>query len=92
MQENLFLNECCGWDGKNTLYIPKPKFGRTVGFGESYLELQFWHFEVFRLHAIVQDAAEAVQLHSGKGPASVTCLGEDQNHVCLVTCLGYSFA
>ena len=39
-----------------------------MGTGNSYLELLFRHFKVFRLHAILCDAAGAVRAHSGKGP------------------------
>ena len=31
-------------------------------------EFLFRHFELFRLHAILHDAAGAVRAHSGKGP------------------------
>ena len=45
----------------------KFKFGGTIGYGDSYLEFFFRHFRVFRLHAILYDAAGAVRAHSGKG-------------------------
>ena len=46
----------------------KFEFGGTIGYGDSYLEFLFRHFKVFRLHALLHDAAGAVRAHSGKGP------------------------
>ena len=37
-----------------------------MGYGNRYLELLFRHFKIFRLHAILHDAAGAVRAHSGK--------------------------
>ena len=45
----------------------KLKFGGTIGYGDSYLEFLFRQFKVFRLRAIMHDAAGAVRAHSGKG-------------------------
>ena len=41
-------------------------YGGTIGCGDSYLEFLFRHFKVFRLHAILHDAAGTVRAHSGK--------------------------
>ena len=38
----------------------------TIGYGDSHLEFLFRLFKVFRLHAILHDAAGAVRAHSGK--------------------------
>ena len=46
----------------------KFEFGGTIGYGDSYLEFLFRLFEVFRLHAILHDAAGAVRAHSDKRP------------------------
>ena len=43
-------------------------FSGDIGNGDPYLEIIFRHFEVFRLHAILHDAAGAVRATSGKGP------------------------
>ena len=43
-------------------------YGGTIGYGDSYLEFLFRPFKVFRLHAILHDAAGAVRAHSGRGP------------------------
>ena len=60
----------------------KFKFGGTIGYGDSYLEFSFRHFKVFRLQAILHDAAGTVRAHSGKEPVycyrigrgSISCL------------------
>ena len=46
----------------------KFKFGGTIGYGDPYLQFLFRHFNVIRLHAILNYAAGAVEAHSGKGP------------------------
>ena len=68
--KNLFLSACICWDSSFCLreIDQKVKFGGTIGYGNSYLEFLIRHFKVFRLHAILQDAAGAVRAHSGKGP------------------------
>ena len=53
----------------------KSKFGGTIGYGNSYLELLFRQFKIFRLHAILHDAAGAVRAHSGKGPGYCYMIG-----------------
>ena len=52
------------------------KFGGTIGYGELYLEFLFRNFKVFRLPAILHDAAGALRAHSGKGP--VHCYMSDR--------------
>ena len=42
----------------------------NIGYGNSYLEFLLRHFKVFRLHAILHDAAGAVWAHSGKRPGN----------------------
>ena len=51
--KNLFLSACFYWDSKHSLRQTnqKFKFGGTIGYGDSYFELLFGHFKVFRLHA-----------------------------------------
>ena len=70
------------------------KFGGPIGYGNSYLDTVFRYFKVFRLHAILDDAAGAVRLETGKGLLLATAiwLGEDQIQVCSVTWLDYTFA
>ena len=43
------------------------KFSGTIGYGDSYLDSVFRYSKVFRLYAILHDAAAAVGLQTGKG-------------------------
>ena len=69
VRKKLFLSTCFCSDSRLSLseMDQKFEFGGTLGYGISYLEFLFRHFKVFRLHAILHDAAGAVQAHSGKG-------------------------
>ena len=42
------------------------EFAGTIGYGNSYLEFLFRHFNVFRPHTLLHDAAGALRVHSGK--------------------------
>ena len=57
----------------------KFEFGGTIGYGDSYLEFLFRHFKVFRIRAILHDAAGAVRAHSGKGPGYCYMIGRGPN-------------
>ena len=72
----------------------KFKFDGTIGYGDSYLEFVFRHFKVFRLHAILNDAAGAVLARSGKGPSDCYMIGRGPNSRLLgqVTGLLFCFA
>ena len=81
VRNNLFLSACFCWESRLSLreMDQKFKFGGTLGYGGSYLEFSFRHFKVFRLHAILHDAAEAVRAHSGKGPGYCYMIGRGLN-------------
>ena len=49
--------------------------GGKIGYGDSYLDSVFSYSKVFRLHAILQDAAGAVGLQAGKGPGYCCTIG-----------------
>ena len=68
--KNLFLGACSCWDSRNSLreLDQKFKFGGNNGCVNSYVEFLIRHFEVFRLYAILYDAAGAVGANSGKSP------------------------
>ena len=70
VRKSLFLSACFCWDSRFSLreMDPKFKFGGLIGYGSSYLDSVFRYSKVFRLHAILHDAAGAVRSHSGKGP------------------------
>ena len=57
----------------------KIKFGGTIGYGDSYSEFLLRHFKVFRLHAILHDAAGAVRAHSGKSAGYCYMIGRGPN-------------
>ena len=67
VRKNLFLSACFCWDSRLSLreMDQKIKFGGTIGYGDSYLDSVFRYSKVFRLHAILHDAAGAVRVHSG---------------------------
>ena len=69
--KNLFLSACFCWDSGLSLreMDQRFKFGGLIGYGNSCLDSVFRYSKVFRLHAILHDAAGAVRSHSGKGPA-----------------------
>ena len=70
VRKNLFPSACFCWKSRLSLreMDQKSKFGGTIGYEDSYLQFLFRHFKVFRVHAILHDAAGAVRAHSGKGP------------------------
>ena len=70
----------------------KFKFGRSIGYGDSYSEFLFRHFKVFRLHAILFDAARAVRAHSGKGPSYCYMIGRGPNSCFLNHVTGLLFS
>ena len=72
--KNLLLSACFCWDSTLSLRQMDQnfKFGGTIGYGDSYLEFFFRHFNVFRLHTLLDDAAGAVRTHSAKFQPTVT--------------------
>ena len=81
VRKNLFLSACFCWGSRFSLreLDQKCKFGGTIGYGNSYLEILFRHFKKFRLHAILHDAAGAVRVLSGKGPGYCYMIGRGRN-------------
>ena len=70
VRKSLFLSACFSWDSRLSLREMDQKFkvGGTIGYGDSYLDSVFRYSKVFRLHAISHISAEAMRVHSGKGP------------------------
>ena len=70
VRKNLFLNACFNWNSVifSLEMDQKFKFGGLIRYGNSYLNSVFRHSKVFRLHAILHDAAGAVRSHTGKDP------------------------
>ena len=81
VRKNLFLSACFCWDSGLSLreMDQKYKFGGLIGYGNSCLDSVFHYSKVIRLHAILHDAAGAVQAHSGKGPGYCYMIGRGPN-------------
>ena len=79
--KKLFLSACFSCDSRLSLCEMDQNFifGGTIGCGDSYLEFLFNHFKVFRPHAILHDAAGAVQAYSGKCPGYYYTMGRVAN-------------
>ena len=77
VRKNLFLGSCFCWDSGISLreMDQKFKFGGLIGYGNSCLDSVFRSCKVFRLHAILHDAAGAVRSHSGKRPSYCYMIG-----------------
>ena len=60
--KNLFLRACFSWDSRFSLREMDQKFifGGLIGYGNSCSDSVFLYSKVFRLHAILHDAAGAV--------------------------------
>ena len=93
VRKNLFLSACFCWDSALSLreMDQKFKFGRLIGYGYYYLDSVFRYSKVFRLHAILQDAAGAVRSHSGKGPGYCYMIGRGPNSCLLGHVTGILF-
>ena len=68
VRKNLFLKACFCWDSRLSLHEmdQKFKFGGLIGYGNYYLDSVFRYSKVFRVHAILHDAAGTVRSHGGK--------------------------
>ena len=77
VRKNLFLSACFCWDSGLSLreMDQKFKFGGLIGYGNSCLDSVFRYSKVFRLHAILRDAAGAVRAYSGKRPGYCYMIG-----------------
>ena len=80
-RKNLFLSACYYWYWTISLREVDQKFlhGGKIGNGDSYLNSVFPYSKVFRLHAILHDAAGAVRLQTRKGPGYCYMIGRDPN-------------
>ena len=77
VRKNRFLSACFCRD--SALFLrevdQKFKFGGLIAHGNSCLDSVFRYSKVFRLHAILHDAAVAVRSYSGKGPGYCYIIG-----------------
>ena len=76
-RKNNFLIACFSWDsGISSRELDRKfNFGGLIGYGNSCLDSVFRYSKVFRLHAILHDAAGAVRPYSGKGPGYCYMIG-----------------
>ena len=93
VRKNLFLSARFCWDSRlsSCEMDQKFKFGRTIGYGDLYLEFLFCHFKVIRLHVKLADAAGAMRAHSGKGPGYCNLIGRGRNSCLLGHVTGLLF-
>ena len=79
--KNLFLSACFSCDSRLSLHEMDQKnfFGGLIGYGNPYSVSVFRYSKVFRLHAILHDAAGVVRSHSGKGPGYCYMIGRGPN-------------
>ena len=77
VRKNPFLIASFFWDCKHSLLEMDVnfKFGRSIGYGDSYLKFLFCHFQELILHAIVHDAIAAVRAECDKGPGYCYMVG-----------------
>ena len=80
-RKNLFLSACYYCDGTISLPEVHLKFldGGKIGYGDSILDSVFCYLNVFKLHAILLDAAGAVRLQTGKGSGYCYMIGRGPN-------------
>ena len=80
-RKNLFLSARFFWDSRLSLRDLDQKFpfGGFIGSGNSYLDSVFRYSKLFRLHAILHDAAGAVRSHTGEGPGYCYMIGPGPN-------------
>ena len=79
VRKNLLLSACFCWDSRISLRDMDQKFkvGGLIVDGNSFLDSVCCYSKVFRLHAILHDAAGAVRLHSGKDPSYCYMIGRE---------------
>ena len=92
VRENVFLSACFCWDFRNFLREMDQKLNlvEPLVMGPRTWSL-FRHFKVFRLNAILHDAAGAVRAHSGKGPGYCYMIGRGPNSCLLGHVTGLLF-
>ena len=84
--KNLFVRACFCWNSRlpSSEMHQKIEFGEVIGYGNSYLDSLLCYSKIFRLHALLHDAAGAVQAHSGKGPSNCYMIRRGPNS-CLLS-------
>ena len=93
VRKNLFLSSYFCWDSSLSLreMDQKFKFGGLIGYGNSCLDSVFRYSKVFRLHAILHDAAGSVRSQTVKGPGYCCMIGRGPNSCLLGHVTGLLF-
>ena len=93
VRKNFFLSACFCWDFRLSLreMNQKFKFGGLIGYGNSCLDSVFRYSKVFRLHAILRDAAGSVQSPTSKGCGYCYVIGRGPNSCLLAHVTGLLF-
>ena len=93
VRKNLFLSACFCWDSglSSREMDQKFRFCGLIGYENSCLDSVFRYSKVFRLHAILHDAARAVRSHSGKGLGYCYMIGRGRNSCLLGHVTGLIF-
>ena len=93
VRKTLFLSACFCWDSGFSLRETDQNviFGGLIGYGNSYLDSAFRYSKVFRLNAILHDAAGAVRSHSSRGPGYRYIIGRGPNSCLLGHATGLLF-
>ena len=93
-KKKTFLSACFCWDSGLSLreMDQKFEFGALIGYRNSCLDSVFRYSKVFRLLAILHDAAGAVRSHSGRGPGYCYMIGRGPNSCLLGHVTGQLFA
>ena len=93
LAKKIFLNACYIWNDKISLRDMDQKFlfGGLIGYGNSPLDSIICYSKVFRLHAILQDAAGTVRSHTDKGPGYCFMIGQGTNFCFLGRVTGLLF-
>ena len=94
VRKNLLVCACFRSDSRLSLseMDQKFKFGGLIGYGKSYLDSILRYSKVFRLYAILHDAAGAVRAYSGKGPSYCYMIGRRPNSCLLGHVTGLLFS
>ena len=82
----LFLSACYVWNDRVSPreMDQKISFCGLTGYRNSFSDCVFRYCKVFRLHAILHDAAGVVRSHIGKGPGYCNMIGRGPNS-CLLS-------
>ena len=95
VRKNLFLSACFCWNSRHSLREMDQKFPfggiKIIGYANSSLDSVFRCSKVFRLRAILHDAAGAVRALSGKGLGYCNIIGRVPNFCLLGQVTGQLF-